>query len=87
METELLNNQDIIKQLNKHIEQDFDAINAYDTAIERLNDQQCIVNLSNFKADHQREVQDLSDYVMSLQGKPAQSAKPTKMQQKVRIGY
>src|SRR5690606_10584177 len=52
---------DPIKMLSNLVELDFDAVEAYEAAIERLEDESSRRKLSEFKADHERHIRDLSD--------------------------
>lgn len=45
---------------------DYDAIDAYDQAIQRLEDPTSKQNLSSFRADHERHVRDLSPHLSRL---------------------
>ncbi len=60
------------KLLNALIELDFDAVEAYKAAIERLSDPMDKGQLGSFMADHQRHVTDLQPLVVELGEKPAQ---------------
>jgi len=66
--------EDTIKHLNALIELDFDAIEAYEAAIERLKDPMEKAQLRKFLDDHTRHVVDLSPLVVELGGKPATKA-------------
>ncbi len=52
---------DGMKTIYKLVELDFDAVEAYEAAIQRLKDQTSRTKLSEFKADHERHIRDLSD--------------------------
>jgi len=54
--------------LYRVIELDFDAIKAYQTAIDRLGDEGYRETLEQFKEDHQRHINDFSNYLRE-QGK------------------
>jgi len=66
--------EQIVKHLNSLIELDFDAIEAYEAAIARLNDATEKARLRAFMGDHQRHIVDLSPLVIELGGTPAQQA-------------
>lgn len=65
-------NQDLVHQLNDLIALDYDAIAAYDQAVERLQDPTCKSELANFKRDHEQHVRDLSALVSQYGGTPRQ---------------
>ncbi|EYF04178.1 PA2169 family four-helix-bundle protein [Chondromyces apiculatus] len=52
------------------IELDYDAIEAYEAAIERMDDMRDRAQLSTFLADHRRHVNDLSLFMHDLGGTP-----------------
>ena len=54
--------------LYRVIELDFDAVKAYQTAIDRLGDEGYRKTLEQFKEDHQRHINDFSNYLRE-QGK------------------
>jgi uncharacterized protein (TIGR02284 family) len=64
----------VVKHLNSLIELDFDAIEAYQAAIERLKNASEKTKLREFMGDHQRHIADLSPLVTELGGNPAQQA-------------
>jgi uncharacterized protein (TIGR02284 family) len=66
--------KDIADLLNSLIELDFDAVEAYEAAIERLDDENDKAKLSEFKGDHERHVRDLQPLVEELGEKAAQKA-------------
>ncbi len=53
---------DALKNL---LELDFDAVEAYDAAINRLGNQTYIQKLSEFRDDHKRHIKELSDLLRS----------------------
>ena len=63
-------NKQLIAQLNDLIAVDFDAIEAYEAAIERLEDADGRAQLRSFLGDHQRHTTELSAHVRSLGGRP-----------------
>jgi len=65
-------NQDLVHHLNQLIALDFDAIAAYDQAIDRLQDPTCKSQMSTFKRDHEQHVRDLSSLVTRYGGTPRQ---------------
>ena len=60
-----------VKQLNSLIHLDFDAIDAYDAAIKRTPDAEMRAALLEFRDDHERHTEKLTDWVEQLGGKPA----------------
>jgi uncharacterized protein (TIGR02284 family) len=67
----LRGNEDSILHLVANlIELDFDAIEAYSAAIERLDDPTSRETMSTFRRDHEEHVEDLSAVMESLGGAP-----------------
>ncbi len=62
----------LIDKLNDLIALDYDAVNAYESAIKRINSQQIREPLRQFQADHERHIRDLSAVVSQMGGKPRQ---------------
>ena len=60
-----------IEELNELIRFDFDAIGAYNAAINDIKEMQVRDPLVQFRGDHERHVQNLSAIVIRLGGKPA----------------
>jgi uncharacterized protein (TIGR02284 family) len=60
----------IIEVLNDLIQLDIDAVNAYEQAIKRIDVPQVGADLEQFKADHERHIDDLSEAVRELGGEP-----------------
>ncbi|HEY2747617.1 MAG TPA: DUF2383 domain-containing protein [Polyangia bacterium] len=60
-----------IEELNELIRFDFDAIGAYDSAINDIKEIPVRDPLIRFRGDHERHVQNLSQLVIRLGGKPA----------------
>jgi hypothetical protein len=54
---------DIIDAIQDLIELDYDAAEAYDAAINRLDNQAYKTQLSQFKADHERHIREFSNYL------------------------
>ncbi len=63
--------KEIADLLNALIELDLDAVEAYEAAIERLQDPADKVRLGEFKQDHQRHVSELQPIVSEFGEKPA----------------
>jgi uncharacterized protein (TIGR02284 family) len=64
----------IAKHLNSLIELDFDAVEAYQAAIDRLSEATDQAKLRQFMGDHERHITDLRPLVLELGGAPAQKA-------------
>lgn len=62
--------EQIIEHLNKLIAVDYDAVAAYEAAIERLEHEPYKQKLSQFLADHRRHIQELTESVTMLGGSP-----------------
>jgi uncharacterized protein (TIGR02284 family) len=61
---------DPIKLLRDLVELDYDAIEAYEAAIERLDDPIFTAQLKSFCEDHRRHVADLNPVIQDLGGEP-----------------
>lgn len=53
---------------------DYDAIEAYEAAIDRLDDEACRARMASFRADHERHVGELEPAIDGLGGNPPQGA-------------
>ena len=62
--------KDIADLLNSLIELDLDAVEAYEAAIERIDDATDKAQLGAFKSDHERHVRDLTPLVSELGEEP-----------------
>lgn len=69
--TDLVDSEDIVKNLNDLIELDYDAIAAYQAAIERLEDNNYKAQLTLFMQDHENHIAALSQLVSQEGGAPA----------------
>src|SRR5690349_5500628 len=63
--------KDLAVALNQLLELDFDAIEAYRTAIDRLKDGGDRDQLATFMADHERHTRELTRLVRSLGHEPS----------------
>jgi len=79
MPTETLNSDSIIKKLSDVVELDYDAIAAYDAAIERLEDSGLKAKLQELKKDHERHVREFSEVIRSEGGTPPDSGDAKKL--------
>ncbi len=68
------NPQVLARQLNSLIELDYDAVEAYQAAIDQLSEPTDQAKLRQFKGDHERYITDLGPLVLELGGAPAQKA-------------
>jgi uncharacterized protein (TIGR02284 family) len=64
------NEVDVDKMLNDLIALDHDAIDAYQSAVDRVQDYMVQQQLRAFMADHERHVRELSDLVRAHGGSP-----------------
>ena len=64
-------NEEVCEKLNDLIQLDFDAIEAYEAAIERLDSPDYRTQLQMFMRDHERHTVNLSEQVRMLGGTPA----------------
>lgn len=62
--------KETISDLSDLIKLDYDAIAAYESAIERLDDAAYKAKLAEFLADHKRHVEELGEAVRSEGGQP-----------------
>jgi uncharacterized protein (TIGR02284 family) len=75
----------LARQLNSLIELDFDAVEAYQAAIDRLNEPTDQAKLRQFMGDHERHITDLGPLVLELGGVPAQKADVRKILAKGKV--
>lgn len=59
-----------IERLNDLIALDIDAVNAYESAVERVDVPYIAERLREFQQDHERHVRELSDVVRRMGGEP-----------------
>jgi uncharacterized protein (TIGR02284 family) len=69
--TEIVDAEDMVKKLNDLIELEYDAIAAYQAAIERLEDKNYQSRLNLFMQDHENHIAALSQLVSQEGGVPA----------------
>lgn len=70
MATMVGNQKDVADLLNSLIEIDLDAVEAYEAAIERIDDEGDKARLTGFMNDHERHVRELQPLVTELGEKP-----------------
>lgn len=66
--------KNIIKLLNELIELDFDAVEAYQVAIDKLDVAADQAQLTAFMEDHRRHIRELQQFVVGMGDKPATAA-------------
>ncbi|GAB3677951.1 hypothetical protein GCM10028792_18970 [Salinisphaera aquimarina] len=66
MVTTVGHESDLIDLLHDLIKLDYDAIDAYDAAIERLDDSKAKEALAGFRKDHERHIADLSPHLSGM---------------------
>lgn len=74
MATSVGKESELIDLLNDLIQLDFDAIEAYEAAINRLAETTSKEQLRQFMGDHERHTRELKPLVQELGGQPAQQA-------------
>lgn len=70
MATRIGSEDNPVEMLEHLMALDFDAIEAYQAAIDRIDDEHYRLRLSEFKADHQRHVDELGPVIRQLGGTP-----------------
>ncbi|MDY7228392.1 DUF2383 domain-containing protein [Hyalangium rubrum] len=65
----VMDNQKMIERLNDLIALDYDAVGAYEAAIDRIHEEFLRMRLREFQLDHRRHIQDLSIVVERMGGK------------------
>ncbi len=60
--------KDLVERLNYLIQLDYDAIKAYDTALEHCDDLEAREDLEDFRFDHERHITDLGTIILDLGG-------------------
>lgn len=61
---------DVVHKLNELLMLDNDAVRAYSSAIERITIPYVKERLTEFRADHERHIRDLSDCIRRIGGEP-----------------
>lgn len=74
-----LDSNTVIKDLNNLVELDYDAIAAYEAAIERLDSPDYKAKLTDFLGDHQRHIQELGTAIQREGGTPEESGDAKKV--------
>lgn len=71
-------NENIVSTLNRLIQLDYDAVQAYERAIAKIEDIAIRRELEGFKGDHERHIVDLSACVRDLGGVPEELSRDVK---------
>jgi uncharacterized protein (TIGR02284 family) len=74
MATHTIDAVELVEELNRLIHLDYDAVHAYDAAIDRLDDEASRDALTRFRADHARHIDELQRLVRKLGGEPTDRA-------------
>jgi rubrerythrin len=61
----------LINTLNRLLQLDHDAVEAYEQAIKRLDNAQCRAKLQGFQTDHRRHIDELKACITAYEGRPA----------------
>ena len=61
---------EVLDGLNDLLQLDHDAIAAYDTAIEKLEDRDHADQIAGYRRDHERHIRELNELILSLGGSP-----------------
>src|SRR2546421_12564763 len=70
MDTTVMTPEKIIEELNEVLQIDIDAVGAYTSAIDAIDELPIKQQLESFKADHQRHIVDLKAIIEREGGKP-----------------
>lgn len=73
-----MDNQDIIKKLESLRQLDFDAVQAYSQAIEKIDVMSIRTELERFRGDHERHITDLATAIQRLGGQPEELGRDVK---------
>jgi len=65
-----MDTREVCDKLNDLIKLDVDAVRAYDQALEACTIDEVVARLTDFRADHDRHIRDLSEQVRALGGEP-----------------
>jgi uncharacterized protein (TIGR02284 family) len=70
METQVLSQDKIVEELNEVLQIDLDAVGAYQSAIDRIDEISIKQQLQAFQGDHQRHIIDLKAIIRRCGGEP-----------------
>lgn len=89
MATRVGTEKDPVEMLEHLMALDFDAIEAYSAAIERLENDQWKAQLATFRSDHERHVHELAPLIRDMGGNPptGPDAKAMLTEGKVKIAH
>lgn len=73
-----MDNKRFIKKLSNLAQLDIDAVNAYETALKKIDDTDLHRKVDLFRQDHLRHVDDLNNLIVKLGGKPVEFSKDLK---------
>lgn len=62
--------QKLIDRMNELVMLDYDAVEAYQQAIDRIENEEAKVSLTQFQGDHKRHIQDLGRLITAYGGTP-----------------
>lgn len=66
MVTSVGNEANLAKRLHNLIELDYDAIGAYESAIDRIDDAESKTRLAEFMADHQKHTENIGEHLRAM---------------------
>jgi rubrerythrin len=69
---------EVVERLNDLLQLDYDAIKAYDQAIEHSDDLDAREDLEDFRLDHERHITDLGTVIVDLGGVPESEGRDLK---------
>jgi len=67
-----MDDQNCIKKLSDLAQLDIDAVNAYETALKKIDDKETHNTISQFRQDHLQHVEELNSLIRKLGGKPVE---------------
>lgn len=73
-----MENKDIVRNLKKLFHLDVDAVHAYDQAIKNIKNKRVRDKITEFQADHERHIRNLSEIIRSLNETPPTYSKDFK---------
>jgi len=73
-----MDHKSCIKKLSDLAQLDIDAVDAYETALKKIDDKETHKTVDQFRQDHVRHVDDLNKLISKLGGKPVEFSKDLK---------
>jgi rubrerythrin len=61
---------EVLAGLNQLLQLEHDAVAGYTTAIERLENQEHVLRIQEFRLDHERHIRELNDLILAMGGTP-----------------